>query len=106
MQPIFKELIEAWKSMGVDIQLIEGFYWLDKQIVKAFDSAGNIHFLYKITVNDDLTISCKKHSKCPDLQQFKPESWEKTVLRIKPDFHIWFSSFHFLSHTKISISVL
>jgi len=79
--------------MGVDIQLIEGFYWLDRQTIKAFDRAGNQHSLYKITINDDLSIMCKKHAKCPDLQNIQLESWQETALRIKPDFYIWLRSF-------------
>ena len=73
--------------MGVNAPLSEGFYWLDNQIVKAFDKSGNLLQLFKITVNDDLTISCKKHSKYPKSGIPELENWRETANRIKPDFY-------------------
>lgn len=87
MQPIFNELIEMWKSKSLDLPLFEGTFWLDNSIVKAFDKKGNQVFLYRIIVNDDLTVSYKKHSKCPNLADLQLETWSETAERIKPVFY-------------------
>ena len=34
----------------VNLELEEGYYWLDNQIIKALDKQGNIHKLYRITI--------------------------------------------------------
>lgn len=83
MRPIYKELIDMWNAKNLDLPLLEGFYWIDKQIIKAFDTSGEIHKLYRITVNDDLSIQCKKY---PQKRDFQPESWKETAMRIKPAF--------------------
>ena len=88
MQPIFNELIELWETKNLDFTLFEGAFWLDNSIVKAFDKKGNQVFLYRIIVNDDLTITYKKHSKCPNLADFQFETWLETAKRIKPVFHL------------------
>lgn len=78
-----------WSAKNVALPLFEGYFWLDKQIIKAFDKSGEIHKLYRITVNDDLSISFKKY---PQKRDFQPESWSETAMRIKPAFYSGFSS--------------
>lgn len=39
------------------LDLPEGYFWYDKSIIKAFDSDGNVHKCYRLTINDDLTMS-------------------------------------------------
>lgn len=90
MQPIYKELIDMWSAKNAVLPLFEGYYWLDKQIIKAFDHSGTLHKLYRITVNDDLSISYKKY---PQKRDFQPESWLETAMRIKPAFYSGFSLF-------------
>ena len=70
MQPIYNELIEMWKAKGVVLPLIEGFYWLDKSIVKCFDKQGNLHKLYRIYISDDLSITYNAYGRteCPVLR--------------------------------------
>lgn len=80
IQPIFKEQIKMWCDLGFDIPITEGFYWLDRGIVKAFSSDGVLHKLYKCKVNDDLTINITKHKEHYD---FYPESWEETYQRLE-----------------------
>lgn len=69
-----------WCDLGFDIPITEGFYWLDRGIVKAFSSNGVLHKLYKCKVNDDLTINITKHKEHYD---FYPESWEETYQRLE-----------------------
>ena len=45
-----------WSDLGFNIPITEGFYWLDRGIIRAFSSDGILHRLYKYKVNDDLTI--------------------------------------------------
>ena len=47
MNPIFKEYCKFLKDT-VNLELEEGYYWLDNQIIKALDKQGNIHKLYTI----------------------------------------------------------
>ena len=59
MNPIFKEYCKFLKDK-VNLELDEGYYWLDNSIIKAFDKQGNIHKLYRIVINDeDLSITYK-----------------------------------------------
>lgn len=66
MQPIFKEQINMWKDFGFDIPIIEGTYWLDNGIIKAFTPDGELHKLYKYKVLDDLSISITEHKDFKD----------------------------------------
>ena len=69
-----------WSDLGFNIPITEGFYWLDRGIIRAFSSDGILHRLYKYKVNDDLTINITKHKEYCD---FNPESWEETYKRLK-----------------------
>ena len=80
IQPIFKEQIKMWSDLGFNIPVTEGFYWLDRGIVKAFSADGKLHKLYKYKVNDDLTITIMKHK---EYCGFIPESWKETFERLK-----------------------
>ena len=69
-----------WSDLGFSIPITEGFYWLDRGIIKAFSPDGVLHKLYKYKVNDDLTINIARHKEYCD---FSPESWEETYERLK-----------------------
>ena len=59
MNPIFKEYAQMLKEKtGLSIQ--EGYFWIDNQIVKCFDKEGNINKLYRIKVEDNLSMSYTK----------------------------------------------
>lgn len=59
MNPVFSEYCKFLKDK-VNLDLEEGYYWLDNQIIKAFDKQGNIHKLYRIVIdNKDLSVSYK-----------------------------------------------
>ena len=57
MQPIFKEYIQFLKDHDIDIELQEGYYWLDNQIIKAYDTKGNIHKIVRLKIDDSLNIT-------------------------------------------------
>lgn len=61
MNPIFKEYIQFLNDTTINkdkvpelAQIKEGYFWLDKLIIKAFDKQGNIHKILKINISDNL----------------------------------------------------
>lgn len=56
MNPVFKEYSQMLKEK-TGLSLSEGYFWMDNQIVKCFDKKGGIHKLYRIKVEDDLSMS-------------------------------------------------
>lgn len=78
MNPIFKEYCKFLKDT-VNLELEEGYYWLDNQIIKAFDQEGNIHKLYRIATDDDLTISYKIPKGYTRIQDIEVASWNDTI---------------------------
>ena len=58
MNPIFNEYIEFLNDTSktkID-DLKEGYFWLDKSIIKGFDKNGNIHKFYRVKIDDNLSI--------------------------------------------------
>lgn len=62
MNPIFNEYIgflnDTSKTKVEDLK--QGYFWLDKQIIKGFDKQGNIHKFYRIHISDDLSVDIVK----------------------------------------------
>lgn len=87
MQPIYNELIQMWHDKGLDIPIKEGMFWLDHGIIKAFDkntegdNKDRICYLYKIKVNDDLSMTFKKHKDFKKHQNKIFETWDETIKR-------------------------
>lgn len=82
MNLIFNDYIGFLKDKGIDIEnygLKEGYYWLDRQIIKAYDKQGNIQKIARLHVADDLSISAKRYN----TKEFEIESWLETVERNK-----------------------
>lgn len=77
MNLVFKEYIKFLKDNGLKQELIEGYYWLDKSIIKAYDKDGNLHKVLRISIDDELNLSFKEYKDKP----FEIESWEETVRR-------------------------
>ena len=77
MNPVFNEYIEFLKDNGVEYKLEEGYYWLDRQIVRCFDKEGNQHKILRVYTDDDLNITHKLYKQ----KKFKIESWEETIDR-------------------------
>ena len=59
MNPIFNEYIKFLRdTSGQDLpDLKEGYFWLDRSIIKGFDKQGNIHKFYRINISDNLEVS-------------------------------------------------
>ena len=56
MNPIFNEYIKFLRDTSGEKlpELKEGFFWLDKQIIKGFDSKLVEHKFYRVKVSDNL----------------------------------------------------
>ena len=78
MNPIFKEYCKFLKDI-VNLELEEGYYWLDNQIIKALDKQGNIHKLYRITIDDNLSISYKIPRNYETIEDFDLASWDDLI---------------------------
>lgn len=78
VNPIFKEYCK-FLSDKVGLELEEGYYWLDNQIIKAFDKNGGIHKLYRIVVNDDLSASYKTLNGYESINDFEIASWADLI---------------------------
>ncbi len=83
MNLIFKEYLEFLQEKGIDTEkcnLKEGYYWLDNQIVKAYDKQGTLHKVLRVLVNDNLDMTIKTVYKN---KPFEIESWIETIERNK-----------------------
>lgn len=83
MNPIFNEYIEFLNDTSktkVD-DLKEGYFWLDKSIIKGFDKNGNIHKFYRIKIEDDLSvdISNPKNNGYEDIKDVNIASWQDLI---------------------------
>lgn len=63
----------------MDYNLVEGYYWLDRQIIKAYDKQGNIHKILRLYTDNKLELTYKIY----DNRLFSIESWENTIERNK-----------------------
>lgn len=77
MLPIFKEYIQFLKDSGVDIPIQEGYYWLDRQIIKGYDVEGNLHKIYRLKIDDNLNITYTTYKN----KKIQLESWQNTIQR-------------------------
>lgn len=62
MNPIFNEYLTFLRDTSGESlpDLQEGYFWLDRQIIKGFDKQGNLHKFYRINVSDSLELSIDK----------------------------------------------
>jgi len=71
-----------WKDKGLEIPVQEGIYWLDNKIIKAFDVKDKtLCYLYKIKINDDLSMSYSKHRDYKKHKDKTFETWQETIIR-------------------------
>ena len=61
MLPIFNEYIKFLQDKGVDLELVEDYYWLDRQIIKAYDKQGTLQKIARLYIDDNLDITYKKY---------------------------------------------
>ncbi len=78
MNPVFKEYCKFLKDT-VNLELEEGYFWLDNQIIKAFDKQGNIHKLYRIVIDDSLSMSYKIPHNYETIKDFDLASWNDII---------------------------
>lgn len=81
MNPIFKEYIDFLNDKTkCFLPLQEGYFWLDKSIIKCFDKKGQIHKLYRICVDNDLNIKIKVPKTGYDkIEDINIASWQELV---------------------------
>jgi len=86
MLPVFKEYISFLQSNGdLPVDLVEGYYWLDNQIIKAFNKKNKIEKIFRINITDDLQVSFKPYAKVPKFEDL--QSWEETYQYYKNEIH-------------------
>ena len=63
MNPIYTEYIRFLKeTTGQPLpNLKEGYFWLDRQIIKGFDLQGKVHKFYKIQIDSSLETVISSH---------------------------------------------
>lgn len=82
MNPIFNEYITFLKNTTKEelSDLKEGYFWLDRQIIKGFDKQGNIHKFYRVNVTDNLEVSIDKpKSGYDNIKDVDLASWNNVV---------------------------
>lgn len=78
MNPIFNEYIEFLNNTsGTKVDnLQEGYFWLDKNIIKGFDKSGNVHKFYRVKISDDLSVDVvKPKNGYDDIENVDLASW-------------------------------
>lgn len=80
MLPVFKKYSKFLKEM-CGLELEEGYYWIDNQIIKAFDKEGVIHKLYRLKIDDKLNMTYSVLNGYSKLKDIEIESWNDTVIR-------------------------
>ena len=79
---VFNEYLGFLKDKSVDIEkynLVEGFYWLDRSIIKCYDVEGKIHKVLRIHIDNELNITVTDYKN----ETYEIESWEGTIERNK-----------------------
>lgn len=79
MNPIFNKYINFLKDKNINLNLSEGYYWMDRMIIKAFDKQGNTYKIGRIFVDENLNLTYKIYKNKP----FEIENWSETVKRNK-----------------------
>lgn len=82
MLPVFNEYIQFLKDNTNNDErlniLKEGYYWIDHQIIRAFDAEGKLYKALRVNIAKDLTIKISGYkTKFPA----QIESWQDTVKR-------------------------
>lgn len=75
MNPIFNEYIEFLHHKSVNLDLKEGYYWLDRQIIKCFDKKCNIHKIARLKTENDLSMTYTIYKEKP----FEIASWNDLI---------------------------
>ena len=82
MNPIFNEYIQFLNDTSETKveELKEGYFWLDKSIIKGFDKNGNVHKFYRVKISDDLSVDVFKPKKGYDnIDEIDLASWNDLI---------------------------
>lgn len=82
MNPVFKEYIKFLRdTSGQELSDVkEGYFWLDRLIIKGFDKQGNVHKFYKVKVSEDLeTVQVVKPKKYGNIADVNLASWNDLI---------------------------
>ena len=77
MLPIFKDFAESI-NFKTGLQLEEGLYWIDNQIIKVFDTKGNIHKVHRLKTQPDLSMTYTTYKKKKS-ENYQVVNWEDTI---------------------------
>lgn len=85
MNPIFNEYITFLRdTSGLPLSnLKEGYFWLDRQIIKGFDKKGNIHKFYRINVSDNLNLAIICGGGYSNIENVDLMSWDEMIQKNK-----------------------
>jgi phosphoadenosine phosphosulfate reductase len=75
--PIFNEYIKFLKDKDINIDIVEGYYWLDRQIIKAYDKQGTLQKIARLSIDDNLEITYKKYKNNYERRDLL--SWQETI---------------------------
>jgi len=82
MNPIYDEYITFLRNTSGEKlpNLMEGYFWLDKQIIKGFDLQGQEHKFYRVKVSDDLeTVEVVKLKNYDNISEVALSSWKRLI---------------------------
>lgn len=82
MNPVFNEYIKFLRdTSGQELSDVkEGYFWLDRLIIKGYDKKGNVHKFYKVKVSEDLeTVQVVKPKKYEDIADVNLASWNDLI---------------------------
>ena len=82
MNPIFNEYLTFLRNTtGNNLpDLKEGYFWLDRQIIKGFDKQGNLHKFYRINISDSLQVSIEQpKTGYKKIENINLASWDETI---------------------------
>ena len=82
MNPIYNEYITFLRdTTGEKLSnLKEGYFWLDRQIVKGFDKQGNVHKFYRVNISNDMKVSfLSKPKGYSNINEVVLSSWNELI---------------------------
>lgn len=82
MNPVYNEYIKFLRdTSGKELSdLKEGYFWLDKSIIKGFDKQGKEHKFYRIKISDDLeTVQVLILKNYDSITNIDLASWEDLI---------------------------
>lgn len=84
LNALFNEYFEFLESKGVDVDqynLKEGYYWMDRMIIRAYTRDGKRHKICRVHIDDSLEIEVTSYDNMPNFDEI--ESWKETIERSK-----------------------